>query len=369
MIPCQKCAYDNPLGTVFCRGCGVRIEVNLNMVKMAVKGTNTANLDSDIYKWGRSAVSLCSFLLICALLLRYVAVPKPPAPDIPAAPDLELFSSAAPWAAKAIAAPPVPSSKSLIPEASRLAWRAQQGPAILSAFSIDLRPITDTLLFVAAKQKADGSFPGDQPLAATALAALTLQAWPREQAHRIAAEKARAWIKSQWKNLSNQPPLARALATAAMADAEALSDEQRAQLGVLLVDGSSPVWQAFLLPLLPTGKRPTMVALENKLTSPAWKAWFELLGGTPPTGPIKTWFSDYAITLTTGEDRFQWAQLAWLHPAVPEDFAVTLRSWNQQPPPPVSADLEKACGDLAKPALQVLTLTAPVRLPILRLSH
>ena len=216
-----------------------------------------STLDGVILKWGRSAVSLCGFLLVCALLLRYVAVPKPPAPDIPAPPDLQLFSGSAPWAAKAMAAPPAPTAKSLIPDASRLAWRAHQGPALLAAYNLDLRPISDTLAMIVAQQKADGSFAGRQPLAATALAALTLQAWPRELIQRKAAEKARAWITTQWKNLGRQPPLVRALAAAALADAEELTKEQRTHLGVLLVDGSSPVWQSFLLPLLPVDQRLT----------------------------------------------------------------------------------------------------------------
>lgn len=369
MIPCQKCGNSNPLGTVFCRSCGVRVEVNLSAVKVAVQETNSANRDISILKWGRSAVSLCGFLLICALLLRYVAVPRPPAPDIPSAPDLQLFSDKAAWVAKAAAAPPAPTAKSLIPDASRLAWRALQGPALLAAYNLDQRPINDALALIIAQQKADGSFPGGQPLAATALAALTLQAWPREPLQRQAAEKARAWINSQWKGLGRHPPLTRALATAALADAEVLTKEQRTHLGALLVDGSSPVWQSFLLPLLPTDQRLTTVALEGKLSAPAWTAWFALLGGKTPDSDAQVWSSDHAASLTTGEERFLWAQLAWFHPLAPVDLAQTLRDWNQQPPAPVSDELAQACGELARPALQVLTLTAPVRLPILRLSR
>lgn len=369
MIPCQKCGYSNPLGTVFCRGCGARVEVNLNMVQSAVKETNANNRDVEIYNWGRSAISLCGFLLICALLLRYVAVPKPPAPEVPAAPDLTLFAADVPWATKAVEAPPVPSAKSLIPDSNRLSWRTQQASPLLSSFSFEFKVLDDGVKALIAAQKPDGSFPGEQPLAATALATLALQAWPRELATRQSAERARSWIANQWKSLSRQSPLSRALAAAALADAEALTDEQRIQQGILLVDGSSPVWQAFLVPLLPADKRPNLVALENKLTTPLWAAYFAAAAGREPASDLKLWFSEEANALKTAEERYLWAQVAWFHPAVPTDLADTLRAWSKAAPAPVSPELEKACGANAKTAMHVLTLTAPARLPILRLSR
>lgn len=369
MIPCQKCGHENPLTTTFCHGCGVRLEVSYAEVARSVTTTATAQRDLDILGWGRSALSLAAFLLVCSLVLRYVAVPRAPAAHVPPAPDLALLGGDPAWAAAATQTE-APAAAVAPPDTGRLAWRQRHGTSLLSAFSIDLEPLQAAQQALLAAQKDDGGFPGDEPMCATALAALALQAWPATPELTAAAARARAWIDTAWKTLPQRPKLARALAVAALADAESLSDLRLTELGVQVVDGSSPAWQAFMLPLLDAKRRPAdLVAVENALSGPLWTAWFQLCTGKPVEIDRVALFSESAETLKTAEERFLWAQVAWLHPVAPEDYATTLRAWAAAPPPGSESALGRACGPTATPALALLIATAPLRVPALTLSR
>lgn len=371
MIPCKKCGHENLLTSMFCHGCGVRIEVSYAQVATSVVSNNAAQRDLSILGWGRSAVSLASFLLICALVLRYVAVPNPPPAYVPEAPDVALFTGDPAWAAAA-ATPPADAAAPVMATAdgSRLAWRQRHGVGVLSAFSIDFRPLQVAQKTLQAAQKPDGGFAGDDAMCATALATLALQAWPANPEILAAAAKGRAWVDAAWKTLPQRPALARALAAAVLADAQTLSDARRQQLGALLVDGSSPMWQAFLLPLLDDKRRPKdVIALQNKLSGQLWGAWFGLCVGQPIEIDNSFLFGDAAAKLPTAEERFLWAQVAWLHPVAPEEYATTLRGWAAAAPIKPDAATAKACGATATTALGLLVATAPLRVPALQLSR
>ena len=101
MITCAKCDHANPLGSIFCHGCGARLDVQMADVIASVHGTKTAQQHDDLYAWGRSAFSLCSFALVCSLLLRYVLVPPVPIAEFPTAPMLPLIGKEQPSWSKA----------------------------------------------------------------------------------------------------------------------------------------------------------------------------------------------------------------------------------------------------------------------------
>lgn len=91
MISCQSCGHDNALGTTFCRGCGVRLVVDFQAIEQSVHSSQVAQRDHALLRTGRSALMLCSFALVCALIARYVVVPPMPAVVSPPTPLIELF--------------------------------------------------------------------------------------------------------------------------------------------------------------------------------------------------------------------------------------------------------------------------------------
>jgi uncharacterized membrane protein YvbJ len=91
MISCQSCGHDNPLGTSFCRGCGTRLVVDYAAIEQSVFQDRLAQRDHALLRTGRSALMLCSFALVCALIARYVVVPPMPPTVPPPAPTLEVF--------------------------------------------------------------------------------------------------------------------------------------------------------------------------------------------------------------------------------------------------------------------------------------
>lgn len=374
MIICQKCGHDNPMTTVFCRACGARLEFNPNQIGQSIQQDNAAQRDRDVLAWGRSAISLCVFALVVALVLRFIAMPAAPKGDVPRASDLQLFTDQPDWAASTLAGPQTGSLDDLVAGTDRLRWRGQVGAGILSSFSLDLGPLTAAQDALLAAQRPDGSFGGDgvNDLAATGLAALGLQAWPREPQHLAAAAAARTWIEAQWRRLSSSDPTAKALAIAALIDAEALTDRQRTELGALLVDGSSPLWQALALPGLVGKARPTQtVALRNKLTEAHWTPYFDLLANMPLTqAPLRVWFSEYGDSLATSEARIAWLLLSWQHARAPDDLAQCLRIWSGAARIPADAATLRLAGDtVTEPALRLLIACTPFRVPALQLSR
>ena len=92
MISCQVCAHDNVLGTIFCRSCGTRLVVDYESIEQSVHKTKVADHHHALLQSGRSALLLCTFALVCALIARYVVVPPMPSIVPPPAPVLDIFS-------------------------------------------------------------------------------------------------------------------------------------------------------------------------------------------------------------------------------------------------------------------------------------
>ena len=373
MISCQKCAHENPIGTKFCRGCGVRLEFNLQDIEQSIVGTKKANLDDRVFRWGRSSFALCGFLLVCALVLRHVVAPPMPPSDWPDAPLLPLIPKDPPaWAVNAIPATGgAETVRGPVEFNGRLAWRRSHAALILSGLGIDRVKLTALQHAIAGTVGADGAVAGDDPLAANALATLALQACPGDEAVDAAILRCHGWLTKRIGDLiTAKEPLARTLGALALMDAELLPATERAKLNVYLIDGKAAFWQAWMLPLFPPDDRPTQLAnLRAELKGPAWDSWFELTAGGIARPDATRLSSTNANAFTFGEERLTWAASAWARPALPLDLAQTLAAWCGQPPIPVAVALTKNCGPQAAVAVAVLTIAAPLRLPPLALAR
>ena len=374
MISCQKCAHENPIGTKFCRGCGVRLEFNLQDIEQSIIGTKKANLDDRVFRWGRSSFALCGFLLVCTLVLRHVVAPPMPPSDWPDAPLLPLISKDPPaWAVNAIpsADGTTVTVRGPVEFNGRLAWRRSHAALILTGLGIDRVKLTALQHAVAGTVGADGAVAGDDPLAANALATLALQACPGDEAVDAAIVRCHGWLTKRIGELiTAKEPLARTLGALALMDAELLPATERAKLNVYLVDGKAAFWQAWMLPLFPADDRPTQLAnLRAELKGPAWDSWFELTSGGIARPDATLLSAASANALAFGEERLLWAASAWARPAMPQDLAQTLAAWSALPPTPVAVLLTQKCGPQAATAVAVLAIAAPLRLTPLALAR
>jgi hypothetical protein len=385
MITCQNCDHVNPMGTIFCHSCGERLNVSVDAISQSVAGTKKANLDDNVFRWGRSAVALGLFLLISALILRYVVVPPLPYLEYPVSAPITLFpKEAPPWAANmpdangpATPGPASPAVTSagpnqptpVAPPGARLAWRRTNAVNLLIGFQLDQKTILGWQQTLLADQIKDGSFPGDDPIAATALVTAAFQAYPNTDAVITAAGRARAWLKQHTAEALQKPSLTRTLFALALLDAEELDPITRGNLGVFLLDGGAPVWQSYLLSLYPVADRPTQLsALRQSLKTPLWSCYFDLVLGQKPKPDPALLSAEAAKSLSGGELRMVWAFIAWQLPVAPKALAESLKTWSGSAPASVSADLAKACGKHAAEAVALLTVTAPLRLPPLWLQ-
>lgn len=371
MIPCQKCGHINPLGTSFCRGCGTRLEFDYEAVAASVAGTKRDHQDEHVFTWGRSALTLCGFALICALIVRYVMVPPMPLLEFPLAPPIALFPKDVPaWTgatlASGAAATPAASTAPAggAPSGPITAWRQAAAARTLTALGISTLKLNAWIAQLVTAQHADGGFPGDDDLAATALAVLALDAYPAAPATRAAAAKGLAWLQVHAAGLGSRSPLARTLMALALAEADRFEPTLRSALEPFLIDGREPAWQALLLSALPAADRSAQQgAVRGALKTPIWNAYFILLDGGTPTPDAALFGLEGAKALRSGEDRLVWAGTAWANPVAPLDLIAALRTWALIDPLPVSAGLSKAAGANAQVAVAILGVTAPVRLP------
>lgn len=373
MITCQKCQHINPMGTIFCHACGDRINVQAAEVHASVHLTRQGDLDRNIYYWGRNAVSLCSFLLVVAIIINFVMVPAVPPADLPQMPPFDLFKGATPPQLQTMQPAPVaaePGSTGDLSKQNRLTWRQQQGTFILSSLGLDLGGIRQWQTGIIAQQALNGSFAGSDTAAATALATLALQAYPASDAASVAAARARAFLLPLAKSAISMDPVARSLVILALLDADEFDKKARDNMGLILVDGSAPEWQALSLLAMPAGERPAQViGLRGKLNTPTWNGLFAALGHEPPAIiEPKSFAEDAGKALTTGEARFFWTVASWNYPLAPKDLAALLKTWSGAAPVAASPALEKMCGRTASAALAVLTVTAPIRAPALSLN-
>ena len=365
MIPCQKCGRGNPLGTSFCRGCGTRLVFDPAAIAASVAGARRDTRDEQVLAWGSSALTLCGFVLICALIVRYALVPPLPPLDYPQAPAVALFPAEAPaWSGTALATAPATATADAPAGGPLTAWRQQHAARLLGDLGISTLKLDGWLARLVTAQQADGGFPGDDELAASALAVLALETCPTSPAVRQAAARGVRWLQAHALGLGSRSPLARSLLALALAEADALDPTLRGALETFLVDGSAPVWQGLLLGVEPPADRPAQQGpLRSALKSPIWTSYFILLDGGAPPPDLAVFGGEAAKALRTGEERLAWAATAWADPVAPLDLVAALRTWALSDPAPVEAELTRAAGADARVAVAILAVCAPLRLP------
>jgi hypothetical protein len=361
MISCQVCGNVNPFTTRFCRKCGAKLELQVSQVADALDRTKATSRDDAVFRAGRSALSLALFLGVCALCLRYLLVPAMPIADLPPLPVPTLLPAQLSAVSVASAAP-----------AGRLAWRHDHVEGILSTLGIDLVHLEAWQKAVLLTQREDGSFSGGDPLAATGLAALALQAYPTDDACVAAAARARTALHAKLGDLELRPALARTLAVAALLDAEDLTGPEWGATKAYLEDGHAAPWQAFALALVPADERSSHLDLLSATsTDPVWKVLMAQVTNdpdpVPSTGP--NLFSGAAVSLPSGEERLLWAFTAWQVPATPADLTSVLGAWSRAAAAPIAPETASACGPLAESEVAILTLCAPAHVLPLWFVH
>ncbi len=360
MIPCAICGFNNPLGTRFCRGCGEKIETKLSMVNQSVAKTKQSDRETSLLKMGSSAMQIGGFLFLAALVFRNTLVPDMPAPDLPPVAVANLvpdaFLKAAPKNAAAANAP------------TRLTWRISQGPGLLKDIGVDVDRIHAWQDDIAKTQKDDGSWAAPDPLLATALAALALQACPTND-YLMAAARGRTWLKAKSpKDVASRAAVTRTLVLNAFIDAEDMpADLWSADKGYL-VDSQAPVWQATGVALLaPKERRIDHSLLRAANTDALWAGWWDAVENKATPLPDAAFTAVDPGTLAAGEDRMMWAQEAWFLVGNPDEIQKALVKWSSSDPAPVDPLLAKA-GPWAGEAVAVLTVASPMRMPPLALS-
>ncbi len=326
----------------------------------SIQDLKNQNRADAISKMGRSIFSLSVFGFIFVLIVRLMVIPAMPTAEMPPAQIPALIPTEAPASATSL---PFAAFK-------RLPWRRDNASALLGGLGIDTVQLTTWQKAIVASQKPDGSFPGEDDLAATGLMTLALQAFPQDGTGTDAAARARPWLIAQMSDLSRKTPLARTLAMAALVDAEELPIATLNSFAMYLIDGRVPIWQSFAMTVFPAKTRPTdLILLRKALQGQIWSNLFEAIAGKfGPAFEAKPYFAETAKMLPTGEARMVWAFVSWQLAAAPKDLAETMAAWSRNPPAPVDAETMTKCGALAPSAVAILTIAAPARVPPLWLQ-
>ena len=360
MISCDTCGSANPLGTRWCRQCGNKLVIDASKVEAAVAATDAAAADDRFVAWGRSAIGLGAFLLIAVVVLRLALVPSMPLADVPSQLPVEVV----PGLERANVPLAIDGNTAIT--SPRLRWRATVCRTLANGLGLDSAAMDKALGRIIAAQKADGTWAGGDPLAATALATLALQAWPTDTGLSHAA-RARVWLKSQLTDATRRSVLGRTLGIAALEDAEDLSSGERNRLMAYAMDGRVAKWQAWSMASVPAAERPAELGLIRdglKDTDDLWSWELQLAGGTRPEVDPKRFFAETMGTIPA-EERLPWALLGWHLVPAAKDFAGALQAWSRAEPPAAGEQLTAACGPLTNDALWLMTLGAPARLPAL----
>ncbi len=361
MISCETCSFVNPLGTRWCRQCGNKLSIDASKVEAAVAATDAANADDRFVAWGRSSISLGIFILVSVLILRLALVPTLPPPEIP----LQLPPDVVPTLERA-GLPSIAQDGNTVIASPRLRWRSIVCRTLANNLGLDSAAMDKAVTKVIAAQKSDGTWAGGDPLAATALATLALQAWPTDIGL-SRASRARTWLKTQLTDATRRSALGRTLAIAALEDADELTNSERARLMAYVMDGRVAKWQAWSMATVPAADRPAELGLIRdglKDTDDLWSWELQLAGGSRPEIDAKRFFTETLGTLPA-EERLPWALLAWHLAPATADMASTLQAWSRTDPAPASESLAAAGGPLTSDALWLMTLAAPARLPAL----
>lgn len=370
MIPCNHCGADNPLGTMFCRGCGQRIEVDPNQILDSVKQTQSENRGQQILLTGRNAVAMCGFLFMAAMVVRMVIVPAMPDQRMPLTdPRLgdELLQ-----APQQVAAPEIPLALGAQDD-RLLSWRSNNADRQLQALGIDREQVRIQQRRIAKQQTDSGGFPGPDEISATALAVLALQAYPGDPEIDQAALRGAEWLHVRRRRvIDGSNHQARSLLAMALMERDMLDRNDIAIAANVLGSGNRLDLQALTLPLFSPEQRPKdILVLRRQLgTQPLWLHYLDLFSAEPlVTTADHELFTPAQVRELSLFDAWVWSQTAWLRAAAPQAQSQVLAAWSaptgiQKEP----GDLAATTGALTQDALAVLAICAPVRVPMTRLT-
>lgn len=369
MIPCNHCGVENPLGTLFCRACGQRIEVDPHAIMGSVKQSAEEARESKLLQAGRSALAVSGFLLMAALIVNVVVIPELPQARMPQ-PD--------PLPGAELLPPPAQETAATTPElavgagaSALIDWRRTNATHLIGSFGTDLERVLGWMQQVLDRQQPDGSFLGSDPLVATAVSVLALQAWPGDPAADRGAEKGRDWLYARRNRvLEGSDRRAQSLVAMALLESGRLQPQEVSTFAALIGSGAQTEWQALVLPLFPDERRPTeLLVLRRDLESdPLWRHYLDRFTTEALVpGPDKTLFSAAGLIGLDPFQRWVWSQTAWFHAADPETYAATIRSWSASEQPPAAPEpLATLAGPQAGAALAILAVCAPARVPVVR---
>ena len=364
MITCSSCGFANPMGTRWCRQCGEKLDLNAGQIQTAMAATTAAEQDDRLLGYGHSAVTMGGFVLIVALILRFALVPDLPRADA----SVSLPAQVLPEIERGAPAAAAPTTVGIASQ--RLRWRATVCRVTANQLGLDLAQMDMVRSTIGAAQKPDGTWNGEDPLAATALATLALQAWPDDQGLARAA-KARIWLISQLTDPTRRSVSGRSLALVALDDAETLGTAERTRLQSYLIDGKSARFQTWALVTTPRALQPPELGLvreafKDTAGDQLWRGVFTLATGTRPDLPASRFFTE-SVGVVAAEDRPAWALLAWHLGIAPGDVSKILQDWSRQAVPPVTDPTLAKAGSQTAEALWLIAVTAPVRVPSLAL--
>jgi len=363
MMPCNHCGAENPLGTMFCRSCGERIEANVGDVMASVKDTKAHQRDVALMGYARSALSLAIFLFFGAGVVNWIMVPDLPPVSMPAAEPMtidEMLPMAEEHESGSIELALGSTDNSLID------WRRANAANLLSEIGADTSRIRAWQRQVLATQEDSGAFAGEDVIGSTALACLALQALPGDPELDAAARAGRDYLHARQRRVLDGSDRRRTLLWGlALWEDERLDGAQRSTI-VTLAGTTEADWGALVLPLMTRGDQGESIPLlERELGhEPLWLAYLDLFSNE---ALLEADAADRFVALSPGDlDAFQrwvWAQTAWWHADDPKRISGIIAQWSVSDdiaPLPVSAN---GLGDHAVTSLAVLAATAPARAP------
>jgi len=366
MIPCNHCGAENPLGTMFCRSCGGRIEVDPNQIMASVQQSKSEDLADRITRSGRNALAMAAFCLVAALIVRLVIVPDLPPARMPLA-DARSGGVLLPMVASDT---PMPRADLLLGggEESLVDWRTGNADHLLGSFGIDLENLRAWQHQIIEYQQEDGSFAGSDRVVATALAVLALQAYPGDLAVDHAARRGAQWLQIRSDRiLDANDRLAQTLTAMALMERGTLDHQTIGRMANMLGSGDHVPWQAQLLPIFVPERRPQdLVVFRRALEdTPLWRHFLDRVSEEPLVAtPSRELFTAETVADLAPLEQWAWSQTAWYHAAEVDVLSNRLRHWSKQPPPPLEGDLEAVAGPAGGLALRVLTCAAPARIPL-----
>jgi len=382
MIPCQKCGADNPLGTVFCHSCGTRLEVSLNAVAGSVAATNVEKRKLEIFKAGRNGLFLAACGMVVALVFSHVFAPSLPSPTLnpPASmgpntllPEPETWQ---PDASSVAWLTPDPLPQAIETKGLSLAeWRRRVGRARVQALGVDMSTVRAWHQHILDQQQDNGSFAGNDPVAATGLALLALKACITGggdeaflQRKVEAMHQATLYLLQRVRSSAfgiTGTPLGRTLAVLALIDAGMLPVKEFPMHQVYLTNGKIPVFQALGLLSIPPTQRPrSTTAVVNRLGGQLlYDQFLSLISDVEQDLDPKFFTAEVAEGLD-GRERLVWAATAWFHGVQPMNLHHVLAAWSRTAPADAPEDLQNAAPAFAAQALAVLTCTVAARAPL-----